>query len=89
VEFPTLAEKYQSKLDWDGKVVQSCVHCHMVGDAFRAHYRSQSKPVPVEWIYPQPSIEVLGITLATDAVAKVETVAAGTPGRQRGLPSRG
>jgi hypothetical protein len=85
VEFPTLAEKYQSKLDWDGKVVQSCVHCHMVGDAFRAHYRSQSKPVPVEWIYPQPSIEVLGITLATDAVAKVEAVAAGTPAATAGF----
>jgi membrane-associated protease RseP (regulator of RpoE activity) len=85
VEFPTLAEKYQSKLDWDGKVVQSCVHCHMVGDAFRAHYRSQSKPVPVEWIYPQPSIEVLGITLATDAVAKVQAVAAGTPAASAGF----
>jgi hypothetical protein len=85
VEFPTLSEKYASKLDWDGKVVQSCVHCHMVGDAFRAHYRSQSKPVPVEWIYPQPSIEVLGITLATDAAAKVEAVAAGTPGASAGF----
>lgn len=85
VEFPTLSEKYASKLDWDGKVVQSCVHCHMVGDAFRAHYRSQGKPVPLEWIYPQPSIEVLGITLATDAVAKVEAVEAGTPGASAGF----
>ena len=79
VEFPTLAEKYQSKLNWEGKVVGSCVHCHMVGDALRAHYRSQSQPVPAQWIYPQPSIETLGITLATDDIARVESVAAGSP----------
>ncbi|MDI1311389.1 Trx7/PDZ domain-containing (seleno)protein [Prosthecobacter sp.] len=85
VEFPTLAAKYQSKLDWNGKVMASCVHCHMVGDAFRAYYRSQNKPVPVEWIYPQPSIETLGITLATDEVAKVEAVAAGSPAAKAGI----
>lgn len=85
IEFPKLAAKYQSKLDWDGKVVASCVHCHMVGDAFRAHYRGQNKPVPVEWIYPQPSIETLGITLATDDIARVEAVAAGSPAAKAGV----
>lgn len=85
VEFPTLSEKYGSKLDWDGKVVQSCVHCHMVGDAVRAHYRSRNQPLPVEWIYPQPSIEVLGITLATDEVAKVEAVAPESPAASAGF----
>ena len=85
VEFPALAGKYQSKLDWNGKVVASCVHCHMVGDAFRAYYRSQNKPLPVEWIYPQPSIETLGITLATDDVAKVEAVADGSAANAAGI----
>ncbi len=85
VEFPTLAGKYQSKLDWDGKVVQSCVHCHMVGDAYRAHYRSQNKPLPVELIYPQPSIETLGITLATDDIAKVAAVAPESPAALAGI----
>lgn len=85
VDFPTLAAKYQSKLDWNGKVVASCVHCHMVGDAFRAYYRSQKQPVPVEWIYPQPSIETLGITLSTDDIAKVEAVAADSPAAKAGV----
>ncbi|WP_395738786.1 Trx7/PDZ domain-containing (seleno)protein [Prosthecobacter sp.] len=85
IEFPALAGKYQSKLDWNGKVVASCVHCHMVGDAFRAYYRSQNKPVPVEWIYPQPSIETLGITLATDDVAKVEAVVADSAAAKAGV----
>lgn len=85
VEFPSLSAKYSSKLDWDGKVMQSCVHCHMVGDAFRAYYRSQNQPIPVEWIYPQPSIETLGATLATDDIARVEAVAANTPAAKAGL----
>ncbi len=85
VEFPKLAAKYQSKLDWDGKVVQSCVHCHMVGDAYRAYYRSRNQAVPAEWIYPQPSIETLGITLATDDIARVEAVAGDSPGAKAGL----
>jgi membrane-associated protease RseP (regulator of RpoE activity) len=85
VEFPTLAEKYQSKLDWNGKVVQSCVHCHMVGDAFRASYRSRKEAVPLEWIYPQPSPEVLGFTLATDEIAKVESVTPGSVAEKAGF----
>lgn len=85
VEFPTLAAKYQSKLDWDGKVVASCVHCHMIGDAVRANYRSQNQAVPLEWIYPQPSMETLGIILATDEVAKVAEVTPGAPGAKAGI----
>ena len=85
VEFPALSAKYGSKLDWDGKVVQSCVHCHMVGDAFRAHYRSRKEPVPPEWIYPQPSIQVLGADLANDEPAKIETGDPGSPAAAAGL----
>lgn len=85
VEFPSLAEKYQSKLDWNGKVVQSCVHCHMVGNAFRAAYRSRNEAMPLEWIYPQPSPEVLGLTLSTDEIAKVEIVSPASAAEKAGL----
>src|SRR4051812_47284563 len=36
LEIPGLAGKYKVDLDWQGKVVPSCVHCHQIGDAFRA-----------------------------------------------------
>ena len=85
IEFPTLADNYQSKLNWDGKVVASCVHCHMVGDALRAYYRSQSQSIPSQWIYPQPSIETLGIVLATDDIAKVTEVTTGSPAAKAGI----
>jgi hypothetical protein len=41
VEIPMLAEKYPRELNWEGKVNQSCVHCHMIGDAFRTWHREK------------------------------------------------
>jgi S1-C subfamily serine protease len=78
VEIPLLAAKYQRELDWEGKVVGSCVHCHQIGDAFRTFYRDQGKPVPPEWIHPMPSPETIGLTLAPDQIAKVTEVATGS-----------
>ena len=77
LEIPTLAGKYKPALDWEGKVVPSCVHCHQIGDAYRASYRSQKKPMPTELIYPMPAPETIGLTLAPDRVAQIESV---TPG---------
>jgi hypothetical protein len=75
VEIPALAGKYGRELNWGGNVVQSCVHCHQVGEAYRASYRDQGKPVPAEQIYPMPAPETIGLTLAPDAAAKVTKVA--------------
>jgi len=85
VDFPDLSGKYESKLDWNGQVVKSCVHCHMIGDAYRASSRRAGKPIPMEWIYPQPSIETLGVFLATDSVATVESIAKDSPAAKAGL----
>src|ERR1051325_1722137 len=78
LEIPTLAGKYKPALDWEGKVVPSCVHCHQIGDAYRASYRSQKKPMPAELIYPMPAPETIGLTLAPDRVAQIESVAPGS-----------
>jgi serine protease Do len=85
VEIPMLAAKYKATLDWEGKVVQSCVHCHQVGDAIRTSYRDQGKAVPPEWIYPFPQPETIGLTLAPDHAARVEAVAAGSPAAKAGV----
>ena len=85
VEIPGLAGKYKAELDWEGKVVQSCVHCHQVGDAFRTSYRDQGKAIPEEWVYPFPKPETIGLTLATDAAARVEAVAADSIAAKAGL----
>lgn len=75
LELPTLAGKYRRELDWDGQVVQSCVHCHQIGDAFREAYRKDAKPIPPQWIYPWPAPDTIGLTLAPDATARVQSVA--------------
>lgn len=85
VEIPLLASKYKSDLDWAGKVVPSCVHCHQIGDALRAFYREQRQPIPPEWIYPLPAPETIGLTLAGDEAAKIESVTAGSIAAKAGL----
>ncbi len=84
-EIPLLAAKYKPDLDWEGKVVQSCVHCHQIGDAIRTSYREQNKPMPVQWIYPWPAPETIGLTLAPDQTAQVESVAPGSVAAKAGL----
>lgn len=85
VEIPDLAKKYGRELNWGGKVVQSCVHCHQVGEALRAHHRGRGEPVPPEMIYPMPAPETIGLTLAPDAMARVSAVSAGSPAAAAGF----
>ena len=43
LKLPQLAGKYKLELDWEGKIVQSCVHCHQMGDGIRTFYREQNR----------------------------------------------
>ena len=85
VDMPALAGKYQRELNWDAKVVGSCVHCHMIGDALRASYRDRGQPVPTEWIHPMPAPETVGLTLAADQAAAVAQVAPGSAAARAGV----
>lgn len=85
LEIPELAGKYKRDLDWEGKVVQSCVHCHQVGEAMRASYRDHGKPIPSELIYPMPTPETIGMTLAADSAARVQSVVSGSAAARSGL----
>lgn len=85
VEIPSLAGKYTRDLDWQGKVVQSCVHCHQIGDALRTVVREARKPMPEELIYPFPQPETIGLTLSSEHAARVTAVAAGSPADKAGI----
>jgi serine protease Do len=85
LEIPGLAGKYKASLDWEGKVVQSCVHCHQIGDAFRTSFREQKKTIPENWIYPQPAPETVGMTLASDQIARVVGIQAASAAGRAGL----
>jgi serine protease Do len=85
VEIPGLSGKYALDLNWSGKVVQSCVHCHQIGDGLRVSYRTKTQPIPPDLIYPMPAAETIGVTLAPDQIARVEAVAAGSIAAKAGL----
>ena len=85
LEMPTLNGKFKVDLDWNGKVVPSCVHCHQIGDAYRASYREQKKIIPEEWIYSWPAPEPIGLTLAHDQAARVEGITPGSAAARAGL----
>ncbi len=85
VDVPGLDGKYTKDLDWQGKVVASCVHCHQIGDALRNTLREQKQPLTDDLIYPHPAPEAIGLTLAEDSAAKISAVAPGSAAEKAGI----
>ncbi|MFN6398894.1 MAG: Trx7/PDZ domain-containing (seleno)protein [Planctomycetota bacterium] len=85
IEIPGLAGKYQRELNWEGNVVQSCVHCHQIGDAYRAWYRKQGKGIPKDLIYPMPDPITIGLKMNQDVGTKVREVQPGSFAQQAGF----
>ncbi len=75
-QFPSFKGKYGPKLDYEGKVVQSCIHCHQVGEALRLVARSSDQPIADKVLYPYPNPKILGLILDPKEKAKVHQVAA-------------
>ena len=84
-DFPSLAGKYKPTLDYEGKVVQSCMHCHQVRDAERRFFRDDKKPIPDEVLYPYPMPNAVGLALDPKEKAKVTSVASGSPAGKAGF----
>jgi hypothetical protein len=84
-EYPSLQGKYGARLKYEGKVVQSCMHCHQIRDAQRELYRPAGKPIPDEILFPYPMPNVTGIELDPKHAAKVTRVAPGSLAAQSGL----
>ena len=84
-EYIRLRGKYQPKLDYEGKVVQSCLHCHQILEAQRSWWRSEHQPVPEEVLYPWPMPGVLGLELDPTAKAKVKRVTQESPAARAGF----
>lgn len=84
-QIPALAERYERKLNWTGNVVQSCVHCHQIGDAFREWHRSQGRTIPMELIYPMPDPKTIGIKVDPKRPWVIRSVDPESPASQGGL----
>lgn len=83
-DYPSFHGKYTAKLDYEGKVVQSCIHCHQVREAQRLFYRADQKPVPDEVLFPWPMPEVVGLRLDSTERAKIKSVERGSAADQAG-----
>ncbi len=84
-DFSSLKGKYGAKLDYEGKVVQSCIHCHQVGESLRHVARAGGKAIPDKVLFPYPNPKVLGLILDPQERAKVQQVAAGSAAEQSGF----
>lgn len=85
VDMPLLEDRYTDKLDWEGPVVKSCVHCHQIGDAIREEIRDRSGTLPLRWIYPYPTPETIGLVLTDEPVTEVDKVLPGSPAEDAGF----
>lgn len=74
---PSLRDKFTSALNYEGNVVQSCIHCHQIGDAQRQFYRSRGEPIPDNVIFPYPHPKSIGLIIDPHTRANVLEV---TPG---------
>ena len=77
-QFPSFKGKYGAKLDYEGKVVQSCIHCHQVGEALRLVARSGKQPIDDKVLFPYPNPKVVGLVLDPKEKATVRQVTAGS-----------
>ena len=84
-DFPSLTGKYKPTLDYEGRVVQSCLHCHQVRDAERLYFRDQRKPIPDEVLYPYPMPNAVGLALDPKEKAKVKSTATGSAAEKAGF----
>jgi hypothetical protein len=84
-DYPSLKGRYTSRLDYEGKVVQSCIHCHQIRDAERLLLRDARKPIPDAVLYPWPLPETLGLRLDPRRRATVAGVEPGTAAEKAGF----
>jgi hypothetical protein len=73
-ELPALKGKYTGKLNYEGNVVASCIHCHQIRDSERELVRAAGKPMPEHVLFPYPLPDVLGLKMNPDHAATIHTV---------------
>lgn len=61
--YPMLTGKYGSQINYEGNVVQSCIHCHQIGDAARQHHRETAGTLAHEVLFPYPHPKAIGLIL--------------------------
>jgi serine protease Do len=85
LEYPSLAGKYQTTINYTENTARSCLHCHQIRDAERTYYRANREPIPDEVLYPYPDPAVLGLAMDPAEMATIVRVAPDSPADRAGL----
>jgi hypothetical protein len=83
--YPTLKGKYGSQLNYEGNVVQSCIHCHQIGDAQRQLARDKDPVLPDKVLFPYPHPKSIGLILDPKERATVLRVEPGSTAEKAGF----
>lgn len=86
-QFPSLKSKFTDRLNYEGNVVKSCIHCHQIGDAVRDYYRSRGEAIPQDVLYPYPHPKVVGITLNPETKSTIKDIESESAADHAGLKS--
>jgi len=89
-KYPKLAGKYGAELNYEGNVVQSCIHCHQIGDAQRQLYRDsidgdKEGAIPERVLFPYPHPKAVGLILDPEQCATVLRVEPGSLAEKAGF----
>ena len=77
--------RFKAELDYQGKTAASCIHCHQINEAVRAHHWERGEKIPDHALYGWPSSHSIGLTFDPQEIARVEAVASGSLADKAGL----
>jgi serine protease Do len=84
-QYVQLRGKYTGKLDYEGKLAQSCIHCHQVGEAQRHEFRAAGKPLPDKLLFPYPHPKAFGLVMDPKEKATVKRIVPGSQAERDGF----
>ena len=84
-KIPSLASRFNDKLDYEGDTVKSCIHCHMIGEGLKANFRSEQGKIPNSLLYAYPHPKTVGLILDPTQCATVKNTIAGSDADKAGF----
>lgn len=84
-KYPKFDGKYASRIDYEGDVVKSCIHCHQVGDAIKKEARDSSEPFPESILFAYPHPKSVGLILDPKTRPLVKEVIEGSAAAEAGF----
>lgn len=84
-QFPKFDGKYASRIDYQGDVVKSCIHCHQVGDAIKSLARDSSESFPEKILFAYPHPKSVGLILDPKTRPLVKEIVPESPAAKAGF----